>query len=120
MKLRILIAAACIALAGCTSTAALIGNTVQSLSSSTPSQVTTLAEALQAATLVTNAVDIYVNTGNPSRATLNELNVLNDGLHTALGNLQTANASNQNLYIATFNEALRAFSSYATASGVTH
>lgn len=117
---RSIILAATMALGGCTSLAQFVGTTAQSLSSATPSQARTLAEALQAATLVTDAVDLYVNTGNPSRATLMELQILNDGLHTALGRLQAANAADQSLWLASFNAALEAFNSYATSSGVPH
>jgi len=118
MKIRIFIAAAALALATPLAGCATVANIATELSSSTPAQVTTLAEALQAATLVTNAVDIYVNTANPSRAVLLQLQALNNGLHTALVNLQAANAANQSLLMASFNEALGAFRSYATSRGV--
>lgn len=120
MKLRILIAAAAIALAGCTTTAQVAGNIGQALSSSTPSQVSTLADAVQAATLCTNAVDLYVNASGPSRATLLELQSLNDAVHKALTDLQAANAKGQSLVFATFNEALAAFQAYSSAKGVAH
>lgn len=118
---KILIASLlCIGLSGCASVASGITTIVQSVSSSTPTQVATLADAVAAATLVTKATDVYVQTGNPSKATLLELQTLNEGLHTALTGLEQANASNQSLELAAFNEALTAFISYTTAKGITH
>ena len=109
-----------ITLMNCADLAQVAGQTAQTLSSSTPSQVKTLADALQAATLATQAVDLYVNTANPSRATLLELQALNEGLHSALVQLQAANAANQSLALAVFNAALTAFNAYATVTGVKH
>lgn len=109
-----------LALGGCTSLAQFAGQTAQSLSSSTPSQAATLADALQAAKLATDAVDLYVNTGNPSPAVLTEINTLNEGLHNSLNLLQAADAAHQSIALAAFNAALTAFNSYATVSGVPH
>lgn len=120
MRFRTLVAVALIGLAQPLAGCSTVANIATELSSQTPGQVTTLAEALQAATLVTNAVDLYVNTASPSRATLLELQFLNNSLHTALTNLQAANAAGQSLAMASFNEALRAFNSYATSRGVSH
>ncbi len=107
-----------LALAGCTSIAQFAANTAQSLSSSTPAQARTLDEAVQAATLVTKAATLYVNTANPSRATLEELKILDNQVHTSLVNLQNANAAGQSLAIASFNEALAAFLAYSTSKGI--
>ena len=120
---RVLIAfalCATLALGGCTTLAQGASNVNQALSSSTPQQATTLAQALQFAKLATDAVDVYVNTGNPNRATLTELNTLNEGLHAALGKLQTANMAGQSLALAVFNQAFLAFTTYETAAGVKH
>lgn len=120
MKRVLLTAFLCLGLSGCASVASGVVQIAQSVSSSTPSQVTTLGDAVAASTLVTQAVDVYVKTGNPSKATLLELQTLNEGLHTALTGLEQANASNQSLELAAFNEALTAFTSYTTAKGITH
>lgn len=109
-----------LAIAGCADVAQVVGSTAQELSSSTPAQVRTLSEALQAATIATNAVDVYVNGANPDMATLLELQTLNDGLHTALVNLRAANANNQSLLLGLFNESLRAFQAYSTNKGIAH
>lgn len=107
-------------LGACTTTAQVAGNIGQSLSTATPQQARTLAEAFQAATLVTNTVDAYIQLGNPNRATLEELQVLNERVHSILANLQAANSAGQSLTFAVFNEALNAFSAYSTAKGINH
>jgi hypothetical protein len=118
MKLRslFLILVLAVPIGGCST----VANLAVAASSSTPTQVNTLADALQAATLATNAVDAYVNIGNPTRATLLELQTLNNGLHTALTTLQAANAAGQSLAMASFNAALQAFNAYSTSAGVKH
>jgi hypothetical protein len=117
---KIIVVVLALGLSGCASVASGITTVVQSVSSSTPTQVTTLADAVSAATLVTQAVDVYVNTASPNKATLLELQTLNNGVHAALVSLEAANTANQSLAIAAFNAALTAFSSYATAVGVPH
>lgn len=95
-----------------------VANLATSLSSSSVAQVNTLGDALQAATLVTRAVDLYVTTGHPDRGTLVELKALNEGLHTSLMDLQAANTRGQSLNFAAFNAALDAYNAYATLKGV--
>lgn len=111
---------ATLGLAACASTAQMVSNVAVSVSSASPQQVKTLAEAYQVATILTEAVDVYVNVGKPDRATLLELKKLNDGVHDALANLKAANDSGNALSMAIFNEALKAFNSYATAKGIQH
>lgn len=118
MKLRTLLFAAALGIAIPLAACQTLSQVATSFSTSTPRQVNTLAEALQAATLATLAVDAYVNTASPNRATLVELQTLNNGLHTALVNLQAANANGQSLALAAFNEALAAFRSYAANRGI--
>lgn len=122
LRTRLAVPMLCLSLAlgACAGTAQLVSNVATSLSTATPKQAATLAEALQVATLTTQAVDLYVTTASPSRATLVELQTLNEAVHTALVNLQAANAAGQSLAFAAFNEALSAFSAYATAKGVVH
>ena len=111
---------AALALTGCTSVAQLAATVAQATSSSTPSQVTTLAEAEQGAKLVTDAVDVYVNTASPDRAVLVELKSLSDGVHAAIVSLEAANAKGQSLVYGSFNAALSAFNAYTTAQGISH
>ena len=106
------------ALSGCTTIASDVASVAQSLSSSTPSQVTTLADAVSAATLVTQAADIAVKSGKLDRATLLEVEGLNNAIHVALFNLEAANAAGQGLDFAAFNAALSAWNSYATVEGI--
>lgn len=107
-------------LAGCTSVASLVSSTAASMSSTTPTEVRTLAEAEQAATLVTKAVDLYVRTGHPSRATLLELKALSDGVHAAIVELDQAQKNGKSLTYDSVNAALLAFSAYSTAKGIKH
>lgn len=120
MKRFLLVCALIVPLAGCASLAQSVSGIATSLSSSTPSQVTTLAEANQAATLVTKAVDIAVQTGKLDRGTLLELQVLNNDLHTALTSLNASNKEGNSLVYAAFNAALTAFNAYATKEGIAH
>lgn len=98
-----------LALAGCSPLAA-------NLATSTPTQVTTLAEAEQAATLVTQAADTYVTTANPSQAQLVQIQALSNAVHAALTNLEAANAADNSLVFASFNSALQAFNAYAAST----
>jgi hypothetical protein len=120
MRLRHILLAAALAvpLANCTTVASGLSSVATSLSSSTPAQVTTLAQAVQAADLITKAVDVYVKTGNPNVATLKELQALSNAVNAALVSLNTAAQNGQSLVYDSFNAALSAFTAYSTASGV--
>lgn len=122
MKRFVLIGLCCAALlGGCTSLASGVATIATSLSSSSPSQANTLAGAEQAATLLTQAADVYVNSGvKISRAQLQEILLLSDAVHTALGTLERANAAGQSLDYAAFNAALSAYQSYATNENIPH
>lgn len=112
--------AAALGLGGCANLAAGLANVATSLSSSTPSQVTSLAEAQQAATLVTKGADAAVTSGKLNRATLLEINALSDGIHAAMGDLEAANAAGKSIDFAAFNAALSAYNSYMTANAISH
>lgn len=105
---------------GCASIAQGLGSIATELGSSTPTQVNTYADALNAAKLVTDAVDLYVNSANPNRATLLQLQKLNDGVHAALNSIGAANREGGSLVYGSFNAALAAFNAYATTQGVSH
>lgn len=109
-----------IPLSGCTSLASFTANVATELSSSTPTQVKTLADAERVATLATKAATIAVDTGKFSRAQLLQLQKLNDGLHVALVDLNAANKEGNSLVYAGFNAALDAFNAYATSQGIAH
>jgi hypothetical protein len=113
-------AAACIAVAlsGCASIAQFASGVATSLSSSSPSQVSTYADATNAAILATKTVDLAVTTLTLSKATLTELQTLNDGLHAAWLQLKAANDAGQSLDYAAFNAALAAYQSYKTSQGI--
>lgn len=122
---RFVQAVACSALllssGGCTSLASGIASVATSMSSSTPSQVTTLADAVQAADTVTKLADTYVTSGvTISKAQLVQIQALSNGVHTALVNLEAANAAHQSLVFDAFNAALAAYNSYATTQGIAH
>ena len=110
----------CIALGGCASLAQSVSSIATNLSSSTPSQVTSLGEANQAAKIVTDAVDVYVRTGTVSRTTLIQLQKLNKGVHDALVALNQANSAGNPLAYGAFNAALAAFNDFATQQWIAH
>ena len=122
MKLKglVLICLLVTPLAGCTTVASTVASIATDLSSSTSSQVTTLSEAIQAATLVTKAADTAVKTGKLDKSTLIEIRSLSNALHTALGDLEIANAQGKSLDYAAFNAALDAWNSYSTTKGIAH
>lgn len=109
-----------IVLTGCTTLGSVVSTISDNITSSTPSQVETLAAAEQAATLVTNAVDVYVKNGNANRAVLVELQALSNGVHAALVSLETTQKNGGSLVYGGFNAALDAFSAYSTKTGVSH
>lgn len=98
------------------SAAGVVAQTVQDNSTASPGQATTLIEAEQAATLATQAADLYVHTGNPSGDQLNKIGALSDGVHAALVSLEDANASGKALSFSTFNAAVKAFNAYIAAN----
>ena len=121
MKMLVLAGALLLAaplMAGCTSFASGVATIATNLSSSTPAQVNTYADATLAATLATKTVDLAVNTGKLSKATLIELGALNDGVHSAWLVLKAANAAGKSLDYAAFNAALSAYQSYRTSEGI--
>jgi hypothetical protein len=109
-----LVGALAIGVAGCSNVTAAF----DSLTGQSQSQVTTFADAESAATVATNAVDVYVNSASPDRATLTELKALNDGVHAALTDLQHDQTAGNSLTFGAFNAALDAFDAYATSNGV--
>ncbi len=119
---RMLLIAGALALAlsagGCTTVASGLADVATSLSSSSPAQVQTYAEATAAADLATRTVDLAVNNVKFSKATLTELQALNDSLHDAWSKLKAANDAGQSLSFAAFNAALSAYQTYRTEQAI--
>jgi hypothetical protein len=121
MKRILLVSAIMLGMVGvnsCTTVASTTASIATYLSSPSPTQATTLAEAIQGATLVTNAVDAYVNLGIADRGTLLQLQALSNGVHQALLELMQANKDKKSISYASFNAALKAFNAYTTTIGV--
>jgi hypothetical protein len=106
-----------IPLSSCANVSAAV--TALTTSTAAPAAVTTLADAEQSATLVTQAVDLYVKTGNPTKATLQQLQAYSNAVHAALTTLEQANAEGGTLVFASFNAAVAAFNSYSASIGAT-
>lgn len=73
---------------------------------------TTLAEAEQAATLVTQTVDLYVKSANPSQETLYKIMAYSNTVHAALVSLEQDRIAGRPLVFATYNSAVAGFQSY--------
>lgn len=115
---KVIALGAMIALGGCTTVASGLSDIATSISTSSPTQVATYADATIAADLATRTVDLAVNTGKLDRATLLELDKLNDAVHAAWLQLKAANDAGQSLTFASFNATLAAYQSYRTAEGI--
>ena len=103
---------------GCASTASFVTGVATEFSQSTPSQVTTLAEAYRAAALVASAADVAVLTGRLDRSELNEVQALRASVRAAMDVLGDANAAGKSLDFAVFNGALAAWNAYALSKGI--
>ncbi len=124
---KILVAAAVtfgLVLGGCNSVGSGLSNVAVALSTKTPTQAKTVAEATQAVTLVERALDLYVQNGNPPRAVLAELQILVPAVHNALVKVEDANRAGNSAAVAAalavFNESLSALTAYQTLQGVPH
>lgn len=103
---------------GCTPLASLTATAATKLSSSTPSQVTTLGDADLAADLLVQGGKVAVDTGKLSSGQLTELQALRAGVRKALDELHAANSANESLNFAAFNAALDAYRAYTTQQGI--
>lgn len=122
MKKIALVIATALVLSGCASLGSVVSKVVVAATSKTSSQATTVADATQATTLAEQAVDLYVKTGNPSKAVLSELQQLVTALHNTLVSAEAANKSGNSATAAAalsaFNQALAAYQAYAANQGV--
>ena len=109
-----------LSVSGCLDTAQFLTNTATELSSSTPAQVTTYAEATQAAKLLTDAVDLLVNTSHLDKDTLTEFALINDTVHDAWLKLKDDKDHGRSLTFGAINGALDLYRTYATSKGVKH
>lgn len=107
-------------LGACSSVAQTAATVATSLSSSTPSQVATLADADLAADTIVKLTKVAVDTGTLDAGTLTEIQALRAGVRTALDALHKANAAGQSLSFAAFNASLNAYQTYATTKGLEH
>ena len=105
-------------LTACATVAKSVTSVAASLAGPVSGQATTLAQAIQLADLATKATKVTVDSVKLPKATLIQLSALNDGVHSALVDLETANTMGQSLSFASFNAALDAYNSYAVAVGV--
>lgn len=105
-------------LGACASLASFTANTAANLSSSTPSQVSTLADAILVADTITRLGTVAVDTNTLDIATLTEAQALRAGIRAALDNLVADHAQGKSLVFASFNAALKAYKAYATEKGI--
>ena len=119
-QIKALFIAATLALGGCATIASGLATVATEISSSTPTQVRTLADAERVATLVTRAVTIAVNTGQLSKAQLVQIRTLSNGVYAALSDLHQTQREGGSLAYGAFNAALDAFNAYATKQGIAH
>lgn len=121
MKLKYMALALMLALplGACADVASFVTSTATNLSSSTPSQVTTLNEAALATDLVVKATKAAVDTNKLDLATLTKLQALRAAVRAAMNDIVAANTAGNSLDFAAFNGALDAYRAYATQKGIT-
>lgn len=107
-------------LGGCTTVAQWTTDIAQNLSSSTPTQVATYADAVLAIDTFTRLADTGVNSGKLSVANLQTLSDIRTKVRAAYETIKAANAAGQSLDFAALNAALALWVSFATAQGISH
>lgn len=120
---RLLVFAVCLPLlGGCASIGSTVSSLVVSTTTAGPTQAKTVGEAINATKLVEDGLDLYVTTGSPSKAVLDELNILVPALHNTLVAAEDAQRSGNSAALAAamaaFNQALSAVQGYETKAGV--
>lgn len=109
---------AILSLTGCATVASDVASAATSLSSSTPSQVATLADADLAADTIVKLTKTAVDSGTLDAGELTEIQALRAGVRAALDTLNAANAKGQSLDFSAINAALDAYKAYATLKGI--
>ena len=79
-------------------------------------QVSTLADAIQADTLVNQIADTWIKTGHPTADQLSQAADLSSAVHSELVTLEKAQAAGQSLTFTAFNQALQALERYEAAN----
>lgn len=117
MRLTVIaaIAAVCLSLAGCGSLISAGITAGGQAAPAVPNQVTSIAEAEQAATLITKATQAYVDNAKLTKAQLVQISADSDALHSAITTLESQNGQGVALNFAAVNAALAAWNTY-TAS----
>lgn len=101
--------------------AAFVIDTATSMSSSTPTQVTTYKDATLVADATTKTIGWLADNADTfhiSLATLQQLNAINDSIHDAWLKLKAANDAHQSLNFAAINAALTAYSTYKAEAAI--
>ncbi len=114
---RFLIAAAlscALATSGCQT----VGGLVQTTTTATPKQANTLADAINFDTIAVRTTLGVVRAAKLDKATLVQIEKYRDLVHSALVDLEKANAAHQSLVFATFNAAYAAFVNYNASKGI--
>lgn len=128
MKLRTLFLAAglAVSLGGCTTVGSLVASSGQEIASATttapPSQAKTVGDAILIVNGIESGLDLYVTTGNPPKAVLDELAILVPALHNTLLAAEAAQRGGSNAAVAAalaaFNETLAAVQAYKAQKGI--
>ena len=109
-------------LGGCQTLGSTVSSLVVSTTTAGPTQAKTVGEAINATKLVEDGLDLYVTTGSPSKAVLDELNILVPALHNTLVAAEDAQRRGDSAAVASalaaFNQALAAVQAYKTVTGV--
>lgn len=113
-------------LGGCTTAGSLLATAGQQIASATttapPSQAKTVGDAILIVNGIETGLNFYVTTGNPSKATLDELAILVPALHKTLVAAEEAQHNGSSAAVATalaaFNEALNAVQAYKSLKGI--
>lgn len=106
------------AMSGCATLASGAAGTATSLSSETPSQVTTLAEADLGADTIVKLTKTAVDTGKLDAGELTEIQALRAGVRAALDALHVANGKGESLNFAAFNATIDAYRAYTAAKRI--
>lgn len=109
-----------IALGGCTTLASGVVSVATSLSSSTPAQVTTLAQADLAADAIVRLTKAAVDTNKLTLGQLKQIHGCRAAVRAALDDLHAVSDAGHALNFEVFNAALLAWQAYTTAIGVKH